>query len=186
MRTLTGIMSQKSQIEYLESGRARAPSRNRAGRSAMIDAVSEHPCGKLLKPTIPLWIESCEKHHGELCAATRAKVEQCSARQLDGITAPHKLSLGGRRGRSSGRTRHRLKRAIAVRCGPWEVDRLVGSRHRVARRRQQQRRIHVEPHAHRHPHRLDRTGRFVGQQRSRSLRGLAPDRSANPLCNAWV
>ncbi len=65
MWTLTGIMSQKSQIEYLESSRARDPSRNRAGRSAMIDALSdtlgwersEQPCGTLLKPTIPLWLE---------------------------------------------------------------------------------------------------------------------------------
>ena len=41
MRTLTGIMSQKSKIEYLESCRVRYPSRNRAGRSAMIDEVSD-------------------------------------------------------------------------------------------------------------------------------------------------
>jgi len=164
-------MSQKSKIEYLESCRTRYPSRNRAGRSAMIDEVSdtlgwerkhaikalngqvslgqgarkrgskatyteleqeviveiwkrsEQPCGKLLKPTIPLWLESYEKHHGELSAATRAKVEQCSARQLDRITAPHKLGVGGRHGRSSGRSSHRLKTAIAVRCGPWDVDR---------------------------------------------------------------
>ncbi len=33
MRTLTGIMSQKSQIEYLESCRACYPRRNRAGKS---------------------------------------------------------------------------------------------------------------------------------------------------------
>jgi hypothetical protein len=41
MRTLTGIMSQKSKIEYLESCRARYPSRNRVCRSAMIDEVSD-------------------------------------------------------------------------------------------------------------------------------------------------
>lgn len=83
----------------------------------------EQPCGKLLKPTIPLWLASYERHQGELSAATRSKVLQCSARQLDRITAPHKLGDGGRHGRSSGRTSHRLKTTIAVRCGPWEVDR---------------------------------------------------------------
>jgi hypothetical protein len=171
MRTLTGIMSQKSKIEYLESCRARYPSRNRVGKSAMIDQVSdtlgwarkhtikalngkvslgqgtrkrgskatysedekrviveiwkrsEQPCGKLLKPTIPLWLASYETRHGSLSAETRRKVQQCSPRQLDRITAPHKLGDAGRHGRSTGRTSHRLKSSIAVRCGPWEVDR---------------------------------------------------------------
>ena len=171
MKTLTGIMSQKSKNDYLESCRVRYRSRNRAGRSLMIDEVSdvfgwdrkhtikalngqvclaknsakrgskpiysdeqkaiivdiwkrsEQPCGKLLKSTIPLWITSYERHHGELSEATRNKVLQCSARQLDRITAAHKLGKGGRHGRSCGRTSHRLKTTIPVRCGPWEVDR---------------------------------------------------------------
>ena len=171
MRTLTGIMSQKSKIEYLESCRARYPSRNRAGKSAMIDDVSdtlgwnrkhaikalngkvslgqrsrkrgtkatytddvkaviveiwkrsEQPCGKLLKPTIPLWLDSYETRHGPLSGETRRKVLQCSPRQLDRITAPHKLGDASRHGRSTGRASHRLKSTIAVRCGPWEVDR---------------------------------------------------------------
>jgi hypothetical protein len=164
-------MSQKSKIEYLESCRARYPSRNRVGRSAMIDEVSdalgwerkhtikalnshvslgqgarkrgskaiyteelktviveiwkrsEQPCGKLLKATLPLWLESHERHHGPLPEADCEKILKCSARQLDRITAPHKLGDGGRHGRSTGRTSHRLKNTIAVRCGPWEVDR---------------------------------------------------------------
>ena len=164
-------MSQKSKIEYLESCRARYPSRNSAGKSAMIDEVSdtlgwerkhtikalngkvslgpgghkrgskgtytdddkavivgiwkhsEQPCGKRLKPTIALWLDSYERHHGKLPAETRRKVLQCSPRQLDRITAPHKFSGGGRHGRSTGRASHRLKNTIAVRCGPWEVDR---------------------------------------------------------------
>lgn len=164
-------MSQKSKIEYLESCRARYASRNRVGKSAMIDEVidtlgwkrkhaikalngrvslgqgarkrgskatygeeekrviveiwkrSEQPCGKLLKPTIALWLDSYERQHGGLTEETRRKVQQCSPRQLDRITAPHKLSDAGRHGRSTGRTSHRLKSTIAVRCGPWEVDR---------------------------------------------------------------
>jgi hypothetical protein len=84
---------------------------------------SEQPCGKLLKPTIPLWLDSYETRHGKLPAATRSKIQQCSARQLDRITAAHKLGQDGRHGRSTGRTSHRLKSTIAVRCGPWEVDR---------------------------------------------------------------
>jgi len=41
MKLLSGIMSQKSKEEYLESCRARYPSRNRKGKSAMIDEVSD-------------------------------------------------------------------------------------------------------------------------------------------------
>jgi hypothetical protein len=41
MHTITGIMSQKSKAEYLESCRARHPDRNRAGKSAMIGEVSD-------------------------------------------------------------------------------------------------------------------------------------------------
>jgi hypothetical protein len=40
MKLLSGIMSQKSKEEYLESCRARYPSRNRQGKSTMIDEVS--------------------------------------------------------------------------------------------------------------------------------------------------
>lgn len=84
---------------------------------------SEQPCGKLLKQTLPLWIESYESRHGKLTEETRRKVLACSARQLDRITAPHKLTDESRHGRKRGRTSHRLKTAVAVRCGPWEVDR---------------------------------------------------------------
>jgi hypothetical protein len=41
MKTLSGIMSEQSKEQYLESCRARYPSRNRAGKSAMIDEVGD-------------------------------------------------------------------------------------------------------------------------------------------------
>ena len=41
MKSLSGIMSHQSKEEYLESCRARYPSRNREGKSAMIDEVSD-------------------------------------------------------------------------------------------------------------------------------------------------
>ncbi len=41
MKTLSGIMSHQSKEEYLESSRARYPSRDRGGKSAMIDEVSD-------------------------------------------------------------------------------------------------------------------------------------------------
>ena len=41
MKTQSGVMSQRSKEEYLEICRRRYPSRNRAGKSAMIDDVSD-------------------------------------------------------------------------------------------------------------------------------------------------
>lgn len=170
MKTISGIMSNKSKEQYLESCRARYPSRNRAGKSKMIDEVcdtlgwnrkhtikalngqvslgqkakkrgskptyleaekavivelwklSEQPCGKRLKPTLPLWLKSYEKHYGKVPTSTRKKILQCSERQLDRITKPHRLETSGRYGRSTGRTSHRLKSIIPVQCGPQDVD----------------------------------------------------------------
>jgi hypothetical protein len=84
--------------------------------------TSEQPCGKLLKPTLPLWIGSYENRHGKINKEVRKKILRCSARQLDRITAPYKLEVDGKRGRRTGRTSHRIKTAVGVRCGPWEVD----------------------------------------------------------------
>ena len=83
---------------------------------------SEQPCGKLLKATLPLWIGSYEARNGRLAADVRRRVLGCSERQLDRITAPYKAGGKGRYGRNRGRTSHRLKTAVPVRCGPWEVD----------------------------------------------------------------
>jgi hypothetical protein len=52
---------------------------------------SEQPCGRLLKQTIELWLDSYEARHGKLAKETRRRVLACSARQLDRITGPHKL-----------------------------------------------------------------------------------------------
>jgi hypothetical protein len=171
MKTLSGIMSNKSKEQYLESCRARYPSRNRAGKSKMIDEVSdtlgwdrkhtikalngkvslgkkankrgskptyqeaeksiivelwklsEQPCGKRLKSTLPLWLKSYEKHYKKIPKSTREKVLRCSQRQLDRITAPHRVENSRRYGRSTGRTSHRLKSVVAIQCGPQDVDR---------------------------------------------------------------
>lgn len=170
MKTLSGIMSNESKTQYLESCRARYPNRNRKGKSAMIDEVcdtlgwerkhtikalngkvhkgqkaqkrgialtygeaekqviitiwklSEQPCGKRLKPTIPLWIDSYQRHYGTLPQETLRKVLKCSPRHLDRITKPHRLSNPKRHGRSTGRTSHRLKTTIPVKCGPQSFD----------------------------------------------------------------
>jgi hypothetical protein len=47
MKTLSGIMSHTSKEEYLESCRQRYPSRNRAGKSAIIDKKIQRHCHTL-------------------------------------------------------------------------------------------------------------------------------------------
>ena len=63
---------------------------------------SEQPCGKLLKPTIPLWLDSYEKHHGQLPADTRHKVLAMQPPP----TRPHHRPAQTRR-RGSPRAQHR-------------------------------------------------------------------------------
>ena len=171
MKTLSGIMSHQSKEEYLENCRARYPSRNRTGKSTMIDEVSdafgwerkhtikalngkvslgakakkrgskpkygtaetevimtiwklsEQPCSVRLKETLSDWLPSYQKHYGPLSENLQKRITSYSARTLDRITAPHRASgEGGRHGRKTGRTSHRLKTLIPIQCGPQEVD----------------------------------------------------------------
>ena len=171
MKTLSGIMSHKSKEEYLESCRQRYLSRNRAGKTAMIDEVSdtlgwnrkhaikalngkvtlgskakkrgskpshgereravivsiwkssEQPCGVRLKETLPLWMASYEGRHGELEEAIRTRILSYSARTLDRITFPHRMSgEGASKGRKTGRASNRIKKFVPIRCGPQEFD----------------------------------------------------------------
>lgn len=163
-------MSKTSKDEYLESCRRRYLHRNRQGRSAMIDEVSEtmgwdrkhaikalngkvslgkkakrrgsrpsygdeecrvivaiwksseQPCGVRLKETLPLWLESHESRHGRLGPERRAKILGYSARTLERITAPHRSTGSGRRGRRTGRSSNRIKKFVPIRCGPQEFD----------------------------------------------------------------
>ena len=163
-------MSHTSKEEWQESCRERYPGRNRAGRSAMIDEVSdtlgwdrkhtlkalnrqvsqakkarrrgskpthgpaeqsvivaiwrhrEQPCGKRLKQTLPLWIDSYQARHGPLEAITRAKILSDSPRTLDRITAHHRSAGRGRLGRKTSRASNRIKKFVPIRCGPQAFD----------------------------------------------------------------
>lgn len=85
---------------------------------------SEQPCGVRLKETLPLWLDSYEKHHGKLSKSSRTKILSLSGRSLDRITAAHRATGEARwKGRKTGRTSHRLKTLIPIQCGPQEVDR---------------------------------------------------------------
>lgn len=107
------------------AGRKGPPVRYGEAEEAVVIAIwraAEMPCGKRLKATLPLWIGSYEARHGALESGVRQRVLSCSARQLDRLSAPHRALDEKARGRLRGRTSHRLKKAIPVRCGPWDVE----------------------------------------------------------------
>lgn len=83
---------------------------------------SEQPCGVRLQSTLPLWITSYEARYGELSKDLRKKILGYSARTLDRILAPHRAQVTRRYGRKSGRTSHRLKNQIPIRCGAQNFD----------------------------------------------------------------
>lgn len=85
--------------------------------------ASEQPCGIRLKRTLPLWLDSYERRHGIIEAATRTQIFRYSGRTLDRITYPHRvLGEGGRKGRKTGRASNRIKKFVPIRCGPQEFD----------------------------------------------------------------
>lgn len=102
--------------------------------------LSEQPCSLRPKETLPDWLPSYEKHYGPLDEDIQKRITSYSARALDRIAAPHRASgEGGRRGRKTGRTNHRLKTLIphSMRPSRSGYTRLDGSRHSEPRWRQQ-------------------------------------------------
>lgn len=96
-----------------------------AVEQAVIVAIwkhSEQPCGVRLKQTLPLWLDSYQARHGDIGAATRAKILRYSPRTLERITAPHRGTDSGRIGRKTGRASNRIKKLIPIRCGPQAFD----------------------------------------------------------------
>jgi hypothetical protein len=81
------------------------------------------PCGVRLKATLPLWIGSYEKRHGEIEVAMRERMLGYSARTLDCITPPHRATSESRwKGRKTGRASNRIKNFVPIRCGLQEFD----------------------------------------------------------------
>lgn len=84
---------------------------------------SEQPCGIRLGNTLPLWLVSNERRHGEIENAIRTRILGYSGRTLDRITFPHRASgEGARKRRKTGRASNRIKKFVPIRCGPQEFD----------------------------------------------------------------
>ena len=74
-------------------------------------------CGKRLVPVLPAWLDSWERRHGPIDTVVRGKVLSISPAQADRVLSAHKV-----KGRRIPRPASEVRRQIAVRSGPWEVD----------------------------------------------------------------
>jgi len=82
--------------------------------------AAEQPCGKRLKPALPLWLPFYEKRWGKLSKARRQKLLKASAATLDRLLAPCRASAGGR-GRCGTRPGTLLRSQIPIRTEHWDV-----------------------------------------------------------------
>lgn len=134
MKSLTGIMSQKSEDEYLESCPARYPGRNRRRKSAMIEEVSDtfdwrrkHTI-KALNAKFTLGKKTRKRHSKKIYGQAKIAIiveiwkrsEQPCGKRLKQTLPPWIKSYENRHGRKRFQTSHRLKTAVPVRCRPWK------------------------------------------------------------------
>ncbi len=104
--------------------RGGSPARYGTAERAVIKAIwltAEQPCGKRLRPALPLWLPYYEKRHGPLAAALRRQVLGASAATLDRLLAPCRVALGSR-GRCGTRPGTLLRSQIPIRTEHWDVS----------------------------------------------------------------
>jgi hypothetical protein len=81
---------------------------------------SEQPCGKRLKPMIALWLPYYERHDAGLSEATKRKVRQISASQIDRVLAPKKIGVSRRKPRTP-KANSAVKALVPIRAESWDA-----------------------------------------------------------------
>jgi hypothetical protein len=106
-----------------ESGLRRGGSAPRYTRVVLktIWLYAEQPCGKRLRPVLPIWLPHYEKRHGHLAPLLRRNLLSISAATIDRLLAPCRASVGGR-GRCGTRPGTLLRSQIPVRTEHWDVN----------------------------------------------------------------
>ena len=117
----------------LLGGRRRAPgaTKRKVGRKATYDQtmapklkeiwmLAEQPCGKRLKPVLPIWLRSYEKRHGRLGSLVRSKLLKISPAQIDRVLAPYQAEQPKRAVLPP--RNNALKEATPVRAETWNVN----------------------------------------------------------------
>lgn len=84
--------------------------------------AANQPCGKLLKPMLPIWLPHYERENGRLSNGLRKKIKSISARSIDRLLAPVKAAETRRRngGTKPGTL---IKSQIPIRTDNDDIDR---------------------------------------------------------------
>lgn len=82
--------------------------------------AAEQPCGKRLKPAIPLWLPHYEAEWGKLDDEVRDKLLRVSPAAIDRLLQPCRVATG-HRGRCGTRPGTLLRKEIPIRTEHWDV-----------------------------------------------------------------
>jgi len=83
--------------------------------------AAEQPCGKRLKPALPLWLPHYESSYGKLKTELRENLLGISPAAIDRLLKPCRVALG-HRGRCGTRPGTLLRKEIPVRTEHWDVE----------------------------------------------------------------
>ncbi len=106
---------------------------NKAGRKGKYDAavqevlleiwkMSDQLCSKLLVAVIELYLESYKFNIAPVSEEVSRKMLQISPATIDRLLKPHRIDTAKWR-RRLGKSSTKLKQAVPIRVGPWDVDR---------------------------------------------------------------
>ena len=101
-------------------GRKKTYGQEVAGMLEKLWLLMDRPCGKLMAPGLPRWLDSYERRHGAVPAGLRGQRLEISAAQIDRLLAPAKLRHPRKR-KAGGGSVH-LRNQIPVRAGPWAPE----------------------------------------------------------------
>jgi len=105
-------------------GRGRKPVYGKAELAVVkpVWLAANQPCGKLLKPLLPLWLGHWEAEQGPVGAGTREKLGKISASTLDRLLAPVK-AVERRRRNTGTKPGSLIKLQIPIRTDNDDIDR---------------------------------------------------------------
>jgi len=101
-------------------GRKKTYGQEVAGMLEKLWLLMDRPCGKLMAPGLPRWLDSYERRHGAVPAGLRGQRLEISPAQIDRLLAPAKLRHPRKR-KAGGGSVH-LRNQIPVRAGPWAPE----------------------------------------------------------------
>lgn len=117
------VLGGKRRIAGKSARNAGAKPKYGEGERGVLKAIwlaAEQPCGKRLKPALPLWLPHYEAENGVIESGLRENLLKVSAAAIDRLLAPCRVAVGAR-ARCGTRPGTLLRRDIPVRTEHWDV-----------------------------------------------------------------